>query len=159
MIMKKRFAAMMLALSLMLGAAAGAQAEIIPAHGQGQIGLEAVVLCEKLTIRQEPRSNAAAGKTLKYGDWLIVLEQQDGWAKCILSDSIDEEPAGWVNAAYLAIDPAWFRTEALTPVYAWNSTAAPRVGLLDTNKTLPILKIEGAWLLVSLRGAVGWIRP
>ena len=45
-----------------------------------------------------------------------------------------------------------------------HSTSAPRVALLDANTELfdpntflPVLKDEGDWLLVSLRGAVGWI--
>ena len=65
---------------------------------------------------------------------------------------------GWVNADYIAIDPARYRTEAETPVYAWNDTKAPKIGLLDKDTILPILKEEGDWLIVSLRGAVGWIR-
>ena len=46
----------------------------------------------------------------------------------------------------------------MTPVYAWNDTAALKVGLLDPGTTLPILKDTGDWLIVSLRGATGWIR-
>ena len=71
---------------------------------------------------------------------------------------MDAAPAGWVNAEYIAIDPSWYRTEEATPVYAWNDESAPKVALLDANTTLPILKEEGDWLIVSLRGATGWIR-
>ena len=81
-----------------------------------------------------------------------------GWEQCFLSDDVDACPGGWVNEDYLAIDPAWYRTEASTPVYAWNETTAPKVALLDRNTTLPILKEEGEWLIVSLRGAAGWIQ-
>jgi hypothetical protein len=35
---------------------------------------------------------------------------------------------------------------------------APKVGLLDADTTLPILKDEGEWLIVGLRGATGWIK-
>ena len=66
-------------------------------------------------------------------------------------------PPGGGKTDFLAIDPAWYRTEEKTPVYAWNDTSAPRVALLDENTTLPILKTEGNWLVVSLRGAAGWI--
>ena len=48
--------------------------------------------------------------------------------------------------------------------YAWSGLSAPKVALLekntelfDINTYLPILKNEGEWLLVSLRGATGWI--
>ena len=42
-------------------------------------------------------------------------------------------------------------------MYAWNDTAALKVALLDKDTTLPILKDCGDWLVVSLRGASGWI--
>ena len=83
---------------------------------------------------------------------------RNGWAKIFVSDDVDAEPAGWVNAEYLAIDPAWYRTEGKTAVYAWNSTSALKVALLDKDTTLPILKDDGVWLVVGLRGATGWIR-
>ena len=145
------------ALILMLGSIGSTRAEIMPPHGEGQIGLQAVVLCEELTVRQEPSASSRAVKALHYGDLIIVQPETGGWAACFLSDSADEGRAGWVNEDYLAIDPAWYRTEEKTPVYAWNDTMAPKVALLDEDTTLPVLKEEGEWLIVSLRGATGWI--
>jgi len=150
--------AVLAVLAMMLGSVATVQAEIIPPYGMGQIGYDAVVLCESLTVRQEPSASSRAVTSLKYGMRILVIEQSGGWAYCTLSDDVDEEPVGWVNADYLAVDPAWYRTEKRTTVYAWNDTQAPKVGLLDANTTLPILAQKGNWLIVSLRGAVGWIR-
>lgn len=144
-------------LVLMIGSIGSVQAEIIPPHGEGQIGLQAVVLCEQLTLREEPSASSDKVRTLEYGDLPIVIEQSNGWAYCALGDS-EDSPVGWLNADYLAIDPAWYRTEGKTPVYAWDDTLAPKVALLDENTTLPILSDEGAWLIVSLRGAVGWVQ-
>ena len=150
-----RFTALAL-MALILGCTA-ARAEIIPPFGEGQIGLQAVVLCESLTVRKEPGSSAAAVRKLSYGDRIIVQLQADKWAKCFVSDDVNAGPAGWVNTDYLAVDAPWFRTEASTPVYAWNDTAAPKVALLDRDTLLPVLKEDGDWLVVSLRGASGWI--
>ena len=133
------------------------QAEILPPRGEGQIGLQAAILCENLTVRQAPGADAGIIDQLHYGDYIIVMNQSDGWAEICTSDS-EDALTGWVNADYLAIDPAWYRTDASTPVYAWNDTGAPKVGLLDQGATLPILKDEGDWVIVSLRGATGWIR-
>ncbi|MBR3494253.1 MAG: SH3 domain-containing protein [Clostridia bacterium] len=140
-----------------------ASAEILPPFGEGQIGRQAVVLCESLTLRQSPSASSKSVQTLQYRDLIIVTEQSGGWARCVLGDS-EDSPSGWVNADYIAIDPAWYRTDAATPVYAWNSTSAPKIALLDKNTVfldrdtfLPILKDEGEWLIVSLRGATGWI--
>ena len=154
---KYRWFTLLLALTLAFGSMSIGRADIIPAHGEGQIGLEAVVLCESLTVRQQPSASSAAVTTLHFGDTIIVQPETGGWAACFLSDDVDGSRAGWVNEDYLAIDPARFRTEEQTPVYAWNDTAAPRVALLDKDTLLPILKIEGNWIVVSLRGAAGWI--
>lgn len=162
--MKKLTRLMTLTLAvLMLMGMLASHAEIIPAHGFGQIGLQAVVLCDKLTLRQSPNASAKAVETLKYRDLIIVTEQTDGWARVVTGDSEDAS-SGWVNSDYIAIDPAWYRTEKQTPVYAWKDLAAPKLALLNANTMLldidtylAILKDEGDWILVSLRGAAGWI--
>ncbi|MBQ9008204.1 MAG: SH3 domain-containing protein [Clostridia bacterium] len=146
----------LLMITLLVCASAGC-AEIIPAYGEGQIGLQAVVLCDSLTVREMPGSSSRAVTTLRYGARIIVQPETGGWARCFLSDAEDVGPAGYVNEEYLAIDPAWYRTERSTPVYAWNDTNAPKVALLSRNTTLPILREVGNWLVVSLRGASGWI--
>ena len=154
---KSVFLTVLTALVLWAGMIGNAQAEIIPPHGEGQIGLQAVVLCEELTMREEPNASSKAVKTLDYGYLPIVMKQSNGWAYCVDGDS-EDAISGWVNADYIAIDPAWYRTDAKTPVYAWADTAAPKLALLDKGVTQPILKEEGNWLLISLRGAVGWIQ-
>ena len=153
------------ALVLALGCAGAVHAEIIPPYGPGQqIGYPAVVLCEQLTLREKPGSSSKAVRTLKYGDSPIVIgadqpagaKEVNGFVYCTLGDS-EDAPCGWINADYIVINPAWYVTSKNTAVYAWDDTAAPKVALLDKDTRLPILKEEGNWYLVSLRGAVGWI--
>ena len=156
--MKKKIClTILLAMLIVVGSFGAVKAEIIPPTGEGQLGLEAVVLCESLTVREKPGTSSKGVQVLPYGRRFAVMKQEDGWAQCILSDDVDGGPAGWVNAEYIAIDPSWYRTEEATPVYAWNDESAPKVALLDANTTLPILKEEGDWMIVSLRGATGWI--
>ncbi len=102
---------------IILGSMIPVQAEIIPPYGEGQIGLSAVVLCEELTMRENPSSSSKAVKTLLYGDLPNVMKQSDGWAYCVDGDS-EASLAGWVKTDYIAIDPAWYRTDVKTPVYA-----------------------------------------
>lgn len=162
--MKKRILLTILtALIIVTVSVSLAHAEVIPPYGEGQIGLHAAILCGELSLREAPGASSKVVKTLKYGDFIIVTEQRYGWARCVLEDS-EYAASGWVNADYIAVDPAWYRTEERTPVYAWNDTSAPKVALLgantelfDPNTFLPVLKDEGDWFLVSLRGAVGWI--
>jgi len=153
------------ALMMLLGCIGTAYAEIIPPYEPGQqIGYPAVVLCEKLTMREKPSASSKAVKTLKYGDRPNVVgadaptgpRKENGFVYCVLGDT-EGSPVGWINADYLVINPAWYVTEKETAVYAWNDTAALKVALLDKGTRLPILKEAGDWYLISLRGAVGWI--
>ena len=100
---------------------------------------------ESTSSRISPRSRSLAAKAKSLEGYIRTL------------GDAEDSPKGWVNSDYLAIDPAWYRTSGKTRVYAWNSTKAPKVALLDDNTTLPILKVEGNWIVVSLRGAAGWI--
>ena len=152
-------------LILALGCIGVVHAEIIPPYGPGQqIGYPAVVLCEKLTLRENPSSSSKALQTLNYGDLPIVVNadsptgpmEENGFVYCTLGDS-EDSPCGWINSDYIVINPAWYVTEKKTTVYAWNDAAAPKVALLDKGTRLPILKEEDDWYVISLRGAVGWI--
>ena len=116
------------------------------------------MLCESLTVREKPAADSKAVKTLPYGTRFSVQHTSDGWADCFVSDDVDAGLTGYVNADYIIIDPAWYQTDAKTTVYAWNDVSAPKIALLDKDVMLPILKEEGDWLIVSLRGATGWIR-
>ena len=158
--------AILTALILTVGCIVVVHAEIIEPYGPGQqIGYPAVVLCEELTLREKPDSSSKALQTLHYGDLPIVVgadttsgaEEENGFVYCALGDSIDSL-CGWIKADYIAVNPSWYVTEEKTTVYAWNDTAAPKVALLDKETRLPILKEEGDWYVVSLRGAVGWIQ-
>ena len=53
-------------LTMILGSVTAAQAEIIPPYGEGQIGLQAVILCEKLSLRENPSASSKVVKTLRY---------------------------------------------------------------------------------------------
>ena len=162
---KYGFLTILTALMFTVGCIGVAYAEIIPPYGPGQqIGYPAVVLCENLTLREEPSASSKAVQTLHYGDQPIVInadlptgaKEENGFVYCTLGDS-EDSPNGWINADYIVINPAWYVTERETVVYAWNDTAAPKVALLDQGTRLPILKEEGEWYVISLRGAAGWI--
>ena len=154
----KKFMRVLLLAALVLAFAglAVCQAEILFPYGEGQIGYQAVVLCESLTVRQSRSASAKVVTTVPYGSMIIVTEEKDNWAKCVLSDS-EDALSGWVNSEFIAIDPAWYRTDAKTTVYAWNDLTAPKVALLEKDITLAILRIDEEWIVVSLRGASGWI--
>ena len=146
-----------LALALLLSAVSVCRAGILEPQGPGQIGRPAVVLFDGTAMHRDRSADSEAVKTLRFGALIIAADEKDGWAECILSDSVDEDLAGWVDPGCLLIDPAWYMTDQATPVYAWNDTAAPQIVLLDKDTLLPILKNDGEWIVVSLPGAAGWI--
>ena len=100
--MKKKLL-MTLAMVMALGNAC--YASVISPRGAGQIGYSATVLCNSLSLRQEPDFNSAAVQTLGYGDSIIIMETENGWAHCTLGDA-EESPKGWVDEDYIMIDPA-----------------------------------------------------
>ena len=106
--MKRTVRLMILTALILAFAALGvAQAEIIPAHGLGQIGYEAVALCETLSVRDRPSTSGNVVMTVPYGSLLLLPDgEKDGWAEVLLSDSIDATRVGYVNTDYIAIDPA-----------------------------------------------------
>lgn len=161
----KKLLTLLLLLILAVTAAASC-AEIIPPEEAGQqIGWQAVVLCEELTLREKPSSSSKAVRTLSYGDLPIAVGAdgpdgatvENGFVYCALGDG-EDSPCGWLSADYLFINPAWYVTEKNTAVYAWDDADAPKIALLDKGTRLPILKETDGWYLVSLRAAVGWIR-
>jgi len=156
MISLKKVARFLVLALLVCALCSAALAEVIPPYGEGQIGLIAEVLPESITLRQKPSFSGKVLQTVEYGHIVIVMEQKDGWAHVTLGDS-EDSPQGWVNAEYIAIDPAHYRTEEKTPVYAWDDENAPKVALLEKGEVLPILKEDGDWYIVSLRGAVGFV--
>ena len=137
-------------------------AEIIPpaAYNQGFYdfsGLyaqDAVVLCDSLSVRPQPDFGAEATAILHSGDPFVTDKSQDGWLHVFASDGSVE---GWVRGDYVLVCPSYLALEASTPAYAYGDEAAPRVALLDAGVRLPIILTEGAWTVVSLRGASAWI--
>lgn len=152
----KRFVGFLVAI-LMLGASCSL-AEITKPMGPGQIGFDAVVISKNVTVRASQNANSKSIKRLSYGDKFAAVSLGNGWCECYLSE--DEGVSGYVLEDYVLLDPAYITTEESTAVYAWKATNAKRVGLLGRGETYPIIRTEGNWMLISLRGAAGWIvRP
>ena len=153
--MKKTGICLFLALVLLSAAALG---EITRPIGPGQFGYDAVVISKTVSIRPEQNANAKAVTKLNFGDHVAVMSLGNGWCECFLSET--DGLTGYALEDYLLLDPAYITTEESTPVYAWQARTAKRVGLLGRGETYPIIRMEGDWLLISLRGAAGWIlRP
>ena len=167
--MMKRIFSLLLTALLLCGTAS---ATILPPAGADEdfkawTGIDctpAIVLCESLSIYDERGDQGGKKVSSRYyskdGDPMPVIESWDGWAKIYYADGTK---TGWVRSDYLLMDPAWYRCDDATQVYAYPDAMSPRVALLGTGDELPIITeydddtING-WVCVSLRGAAGWIR-
>ncbi len=155
--MKKHvWLSLLLVLVLTLGCLAAANAEILPPYGEGQIGLTAVAMGDKLEMRKDPKDDAEVVLTLEGGDLILVTGVEGDWARVVRSDS-EDAPAGWVRNDFILTDPSWFRAEGETLVHAWNDAAALKVWKLQKDDIVPVLKTEGDWALVLLGTGVGWV--
>ena len=146
-----------IALIFALACAGLASAELFAPHGEGQIGVGAVVASEEVAIYDKPSEDAKVVETLPFGHTLILMAMEDDWGYCALSDDVDGEPAGWVSTEGLIVDPCWFMTREETSAYADKDATSEVLARFDADMIMPVLKIEGDWIGVNANGKIGWI--
>ena len=122
-------------------------------------GRVAQVLCESLSLRQSPSFSAQVITTLGWNTTLLPDgDAPDGWQKAtVVADDGSLGYTGYVRSEYLLYDCLWYTASASTPVYAYPSPEAPRVGLLDKDSAYPIIAEYNGYIVISLRGASGFV--
>lgn len=110
------------------------------------------VLCESLSMRESPDSYANVVGSLTYGTTFPVLQKDGKWWYVSANGQ-----SGWINSSYALIDPEYFYPATETPVLAYASPDAKRVGLVETGDQLAIIAETNDYYVVSLRGASGFI--
>ena len=114
------------------------------------------VLCQTLSVRQEPDLSASIILTLQYSDICQIIEESASWYRVgytVNSQSI----TGWVKKDYVLTDFRYFVTDQETPVYAYPDTSAKRIALLEEGESVTIITEWGDFFVISLRGASGFI--
>ncbi|MGN0747369.1 MAG: hypothetical protein ACI4ML_11885, partial [Aristaeellaceae bacterium] len=124
-------------------------------------GRMAQVLCESLSLRQSPSFSAQVITTLGWNTTLLPEgDPVDGWQLVtVVADDGSLGYTGYVRSEYLLYDCRWYTAAASTPVYAYPSPEAPRVGLLDKDSAYPIIAEYNGYIVISLRGASGFVLP
>ena len=125
----------------------GAEADAVPGF----------VLCQSLTVRESASASARAVLTLAYGDTVDILAQDGVWAKVSAGDGA-QRVTGYVRGEYLLADPAMYVSAGETAVYAYPGEDAPRVGLLSDGEAHPVIARLDGYIVISLRGASGFVR-
>lgn len=119
-----------------------------------EAGAPALVLCESLTLRAESSTTAAALRSLPYGAVVHCTgHSKPGWLEVEVSGD-----TGWARAEFLLMNPQFRTFSEETPVLAWPSEDAPWVGLLDAGTVCPVLGEYDGYLVISLRGASGFVQ-
>jgi len=114
------------------------------------------VLCESLSLRENPSVDAPVKTTLGYAAVFEVLGDAHGWLGIRYDDSTTSY-FGWVISDYVLINPKYLTTTQGTPAYAYASTAAKRVGLISAGTQLPIIAEVDGFYAVSLRAACAFV--
>ena len=128
---------------------------------EANYGRTAKVLCESLTLRLSPSFSAKAVTTLGWNTTLLPEgDPVDGWQQVtVVAQDGSLGYTGYVRSEYLLYDCRWYTASSSTPVYAYPSPDAPRVGLLDKNSAYPIIAEYNGYIVISLRGASGFVLP
>lgn len=115
------------------------------------------VLCESLSLKENPNALSKTLDTLEYGTNCTIVEENDSWYKVVYLGKQDQRPSGWVRKDYVLVNPSYFTPDGETPVYAIPSADSKRIGLILDTESYPIIDEYNGFLAISLRGASGFV--
>ena len=131
----------------------------LPALSDEPLGVESLpqgyVLCETLSMYEEPDPQSKKLMTIPYGESFAVWGGAfvDGWTIINYNNT-----KGYVRSSYIIILPEIYTTNGETAVYAMPTETSPRVALLpDQTECIVIGEYEG-YIVISLRAASGFIK-
>ena len=114
------------------------------------------VLCEALSLRENPDATSKIIQTMTYGTYCTVIEENGSWYNVTYRDE-NLRYSGWVRKEYVLVNSDYFVPDGETPVYAMPSGSSKRVGLINSEARYPIIGEMNGFLVISLRGASGFV--
>lgn len=115
------------------------------------------VLCESLSLRENPEAASNILDTLTYGTHCAILEESGSWYQVVYRNEEGQRYNGWVRGEYVLMNPTYFTPNEETPVYAMPSSTSKRVGLIGSGESYPVIGELNGFLAISLRGASGFV--
>ena len=115
------------------------------------------VLCESLSLRENPDVTSNTLHSLPYGAYCTVTEENDSWYNVVYRNKDGQRYNGWVRKEYVLINPNYFTPDGETPVYAIPSSSSKRIGLICSETSYPIIEEFNDFFAISLRGASGFV--
>lgn len=119
--------------------------------------VQGVVLCESLSLREQPDAASKRIHTMTYGMRCTVTAESGAWYKVSYWDEEHLHRSGWVRREYVLVNPDYFIPDGETPVYALPSGSSKRVGLIYGETGYPIIGEMNGFFVISLRGASGFV--
>lgn len=118
---------------------------------------EAVVLCEALSMRDNPYATARKVTTIKNGATVYILDEIDGWYNVEYKASSKKVYTGWVDGAFVQNDPWYVRTTDLTSAYATPNLSGKKVGQVPAGTRLLVIDETEDFYVVNLRSASAYV--
>lgn len=115
------------------------------------------VLCESLSLRENPQTTSNTLATLAYGTYGAIIGENEFWHHVVYRNEQGQRLSGWVKKDYILVNPQYFIPREETPVYAIPSHNSKRVGLISGETSYPIIGELDGFLAISLRGASGFV--
>lgn len=115
------------------------------------------ILCESLSLRENPDATSNLIHTMTYGTYCTVIEESGSWYNVTYRNEEQLRYSGWVRKEYVLVNPDYFVPDGETPVYAMPSGSSKRVGLISSETSYPIIGEMNGFLAISLRGASGFV--
>jgi len=115
------------------------------------------VLCESLSLRENPEVTSNILTTLKYGACCTIIGENESWYNIVYGSEQSPRYSGWAKKDYILVNPKYFTPHGETPVYALPSGDSKRVGLISSETNYPIIGELNGFLAISLRGASGFV--
>ena len=115
------------------------------------------VLCESLSVREQPNTLADVVTTLPYGTTFEIRDGINSWYWITCNAPNGSRYEGYVRSEYVLVDPQTYSPSAETAVYAMPSTGSKRVGLIEAGTSHPIIGEMDGFYAISLRGASGFV--
>jgi len=125
-----------------------------PIRAGASVGL---ILCESLSLRANADTTATRITTIWYGEYVEIIQDAGSWLRVRFYQN-NGQFEGWLLSDYVLQNPAFFTATMETPAYAYPSTSAKRVGLIDAGVELPIIAETEGFYVVSLRAASAFIQ-
>lgn len=121
--------------------------------------MDGIVLCETLSIRQQPDTGATTIAEAYNGDTLTVLAEQGDWYHIRFDDSAtNAHGEGYVLKRFVVTNPEYATALGNTFIYAMPSGSAKMVGDVQSGTQLLVIGEWDDFWAVNLRTASGFVR-